>query len=131
MDKSKKNFWVIWSLVSIISFLLFLLGTKYLLGIQITVQNTIAYIIVSFIYGTVSSSLYLLKLKIVCVTFLTGLLVGFFQMFRMFFNDIGGWGDLAGLMSLFTWMAVGLCVGVVSQLGWYVYKKISLHRKAQ
>ncbi|MDF2631612.1 MAG: hypothetical protein K0Q85_208 [Caproiciproducens sp.] len=131
MGKSKRNFWIIWLIVTTISFLLFFLGIKFILGSQITVQNTMAYIIVSLVFGAVSSCLYLLKLKIACVALIAGILVGFFEMYRMFFNDLNGWGDLVGLMSLFTWMVIGLCAGAVGQFGYFLYKKISLHKKEQ
>ena len=116
-------------MVSILSFLFFLLGIKFILESQITIQNVIAYIIVSLIFGAVSSSLYLLKLKIACIALIAGLIVGFCEMYRMFFNDLNGWGDLVGLMSLFTWMVIGLCSGVIGQFGYFIYKKISLHKE--
>ena len=125
MKKSKRNFWIIWLMVTVISFSLLLLGVKLILGNQITAQNIIAYIIVSLMFGAVSSTLYLLNLNISCIALISALLIGFFEMYRVFFNDINGWGDLVGLISLFTWMAIGLFAGAVGQFGWYLYKKIS------
>ncbi len=131
MEKSKRNFWIIWFMVTIISFLFFFLGIKFILESQITVQNVIAYIIVSFIFGAISSCLYLLKLKIACATLIAGIFVGFFEMYRMFFNDLNGWGDLVGLMSLFTWMVIGLCAGTIGQFGYFLYKKFRTNKKTE
>ncbi len=131
MKKLKRNFWMILLMVTVISFLLLFLGIKLILGSPLTVQNIIAYIIVSLIFGAASSALYLLQLNIACVALISGLLIGFFEMYYVFFNDLNGWGDLVGLISLFTWMAIGLCAGAVGQFGWYLYKKISSHRQKQ
>ncbi len=131
MEKLKRNFWIIWIMVTIISFLFFFLGIKFILESQITVQNVIAYIIVSLLFGAISSCLYLLKLKIACAALIVGIIVGFFEMYRMFFNDLNGWGDLVGLMSLFTWMAIGLCAGTIGQFGYFLYKKLRTNKKAQ
>jgi len=131
MEKSKRNFWIIWFMVTTISFLFFFLGIKFILGSQITVQNVMAYIVVSFIFGAISSCLYLLKLKIACATLIERIIVGFFEMYRMFFNDLNGWGDLVGLMSLFTWMVIGLCAGTIGQFGYFLYKKFRTNKKTE
>jgi len=131
MKKSKRNFWIIWFLVTVLSFSLLFLGIRFILGNQITMQNVIAYLVVSLIFGATTSTLYLLQLKIACIALLAGLLVGFFDMYRIFLTDLDGWGDLVGLISLFTWMAIGLCIGAVGQFGLFVYKKISTHRNKQ
>lgn len=131
MKSLKRNFWIIWFTVTVLSFLLLFLGIKFILGSQMTAQNMIAYTLVSLIFGMATSTLYLLQLKIACVVSIAGLLIGFFEMYRAFLSDMNGWGDLAGLISLFTWMAIGLCAGAVSQLGWYLYKKVRSHKNKQ
>jgi hypothetical protein len=131
MRKNNRNFWIIWFTVSAISFLLFFLGFKLVLASQISAWNITAYILVSLILGTVSSSLYLFNLRIPCFSLLAGLLVGFFEMYRVFFYDINGWGNLVGLMSLFTWSAIGLFGGAAGQFIWFVCHKIETHRKEQ
>lgn len=131
MKKLKINFWIIWFLVTTMSFGLLFLGIRFILGNQITLQNMIAYLVVSLIFGAATSTLYLLQLKVACVALLSGLLIGFFDMYRIFLTDLDGWGDLVGLISLFTWMAIGLFIGAVGQLGVFLCKKISSRRNKQ
>jgi len=125
MKKANTNFWIIMCIVMISSFILLLAGVKLLLGNPITAQNLIAYLILSFIFSVVSSTLYLLKRKIAFVLFIAGLVIGFFEMSRMFLSDLSGWGDLVGLMSLFTWAAIGLGSGAAAELCRFIYKKIN------
>nr|WP_319488244.1 hypothetical protein [uncultured Caproiciproducens sp.] len=129
MIKTKKNFWIIFFLVAILSFALLFTGVKYLLGNPITLQNIFAYSILSLIFGAVSSTLYLLELKIMCAVFALGLIIGYFDMFLTFLNGRSGWEDLVGLLSLFTWMTIGLFLGTVLQLGWYFYYRIKFGKK--
>lgn len=129
MKKNKKNFWFIFFTVAILSFTLLYLGIKYLLGNPVNLQNIAAYVILSLIFGAVSSVLYLLQLKIMCFVFVLGLFVGYLDMFRTFLGSRSGWEDLAGLLSLFTWMAIGLCAGTVLQFLSYCYHKIRYRGK--
>jgi hypothetical protein len=128
MKGTKRNFWIIWLVVMALSFVLLYAGVAILLGNPITVQNCMAFLILSFIFGVVSSTLYLLKQKTSCVLFVVGLIIGFFDMGRIFLSDMGGWGDLAGLMSLLTWVTIGLICGAAVALSRYVYKIISSHK---
>ena len=125
MEKEKRNFWIIWSIVTAVSFVLLFAGVKLLLGNPISPQNILAFLILSIIFGVISSTLYLLKRKAACILFIAGLAVGFFEMNRIFLGDMGGWGDLVGLISLLTWAGIGLGSGVVFELSRYIYKKIN------
>ena len=58
-------FWVIWIAVTAVSFSLFFFEVGYVLGSSITLQNMIAYLVLSLVFGVVSSTLYLLNLRIV------------------------------------------------------------------
>lgn len=129
MKKNKKNFWFIFFTVAILSFTLLYLGIKYLLGNPVTLQNIAAYVILSLIFGAVSSALYLLQLKIMCSVFALGIFVGYLVMFRTFLGSRSGWEDLTGLLSLFTWMAIGLCAGTALQFLSYFYHKIRYRGK--
>jgi hypothetical protein len=128
MEKPGKNFWAVWAVVSVASFVLFLAGIMLLLGNPISPQNFTAILILSFLFGLLASALYLLKRKIAFYLFLTGLTVGFFEMSRLFLSNSGGWGDLAGIASLFTWVAIGLASGGTAELCRFFYKKISGRR---
>jgi hypothetical protein len=125
MERPGKNFWIVWAVVSVASFVLFLSGITLLLGNPIVPQNFTAILIVSFLFGMLASTLYLLKRKIVFFLFLVGLTVGFFEMSRLFLINTDGWGDLTGTASLFTWAAIGLASGGVAELCRFLYKKIS------
>lgn len=125
MEKPRKHFWTIWAVVSIASFVLFLVGIGLLLRNPIVPQNFTATLIVSFLFGMVAAGLSLLKRKIALYLFLVGLAIGFFEMIRLFFIDAGGWGDLAGLASLFTWVVIGLAGAGIVELCIFLYRKIS------
>lgn len=128
MTHERRNFWILWSGVSIASFLAFFIGVKYILNSAVITQNVVAYLVVSFIFGAVCSTLYLLRLKIAASSFLAGVAVGFFEMFRAFFSDLSGWEDLAGLMSLFLWMGAGLTVGALAEIIRYFFFKASVKK---
>lgn len=125
MERPGKNFWAVWAVVSAASFVLFLAGIRLLLGNPVVPQNFTAILIVSFLFGMLASALYLLKRKTAFYLFLAGLTVGFFEMSRLFLINSGGWGDLAGIASLFTWVAIGLAGGGAAELFRLLYKKIS------
>ena len=129
MGGKKRNFWIIWISTTVISFLLLFVGIKFVLNSTVLARNIIAYLIVALVFGAISSSLYLLRFKIVNILFLFGLAVGFFEMYRAFWSNLSGWEDLAGFLSLFLWMGIGLSVGVLAQLARYVYVKFRYHDK--
>lgn len=129
MNKKHKNVWVIFFSVSVLSFVLLFFGVKYLLGNPVTAQNIAAYMILSLVFGAISSTLYLMQLKIMSSVFALGLMIGYFDMFRAFLGGRSGWEDLVGLLSLFTWMAIGLCAGTVLQAIWYFYHKFQSRKK--
>jgi hypothetical protein len=67
--------------------------------------------------------LYYFKLNIAVVLFSLGIVIGSIEMYRNFFNDMNGWGDLAGLMSFLAWIIIGLSSGLVVQLIAHLYNK--------
>ena len=122
LDKNKYLF--VGVSITIISFILFFIGVKVVLGNQVTIKNIIAYMVFSLLVGALASSLIFFKLKIGFVAFVTGLVIGFFQMYRAFLNGMSGWGDLVGVMLLGVWVIIGLVIGMLIQLGFYLYKKV-------
>ena len=110
--------------ITIISFIIFFIGVKVVLGNQVTIKNLIAYMVFSLLVGALASSLIFFKLKIGFVAFVTGLVIGFFQMYRAFLNGLSGWGDLVGVMLLGVWVIIGLVIGMLIQLGFYLYKRV-------
>ncbi|MEG0774274.1 hypothetical protein [Clostridium sp.] len=120
----RKQCWLVGLTVAIASFIMFFIGVKVVLGNEITFKNITAYIIFSSLVGIVASILTFFTLKIASITFILGLIIGFFQMYISFLKDMSGWGDLVGVMSLVVWIIIGLAAGLLIQLGIYLYKKI-------
>jgi len=89
----------------------------------ISTQNYIAYVVFSLIVGIVAAALIYFRLKIAFLSFTAGLILGFFLMFNAFLYNTTGWGDLIGIMNLMMWTILGLVVGLLIQLGYYLYKK--------
>jgi hypothetical protein len=119
----RKQYWIIGLTVAIASFITFFLGVKVVLGNEVTLKNITAFIIFSTLVGIVASILTFFTLKIAVITFIIGLIVGFFQMYISFLKDMSGWGDLVGVMSLVVWIIIGLAIGLLVQLGIYLYNK--------
>ena len=125
MLKSDKNkYLVVGAGVTIITFIMFFLGVKVILGNQVIIKNIIAYMVFSLLVGAVASFLIFFKLKMAFLAFITGLVIGFFQMYRAFLNGLSGWGDLVGVMLLGVWVIIGLVIGMLIQLGFYLYKRV-------
>ncbi|MDF3001792.1 MAG: hypothetical protein K0Q48_1911 [Bacillota bacterium] len=116
------------SLVSVVSFILLYAGVRFLLDDQISFNNILAYAGFSLLIGVIASMLYLFRPKISLSIFLAGLLAGFVSMYRAFLADQSGWGDLAGLISLFFFVLLGLITGLIVQLAYYLYKKFAQER---
>jgi hypothetical protein len=119
----RKQSWLVGLTVAIASFITFFIGVKLVLGNEITLRNITAYIIFSILVGIIASILTFFTLKIAAITFILGLIVGFFQMYISFLKDMSGWGDLVGVMSLVVWIIIGLAVGLLIQLGIYLKNK--------
>lgn len=121
-DRNRKLF-INLMLVALFSFVLIFIGVKFVLDNPVTTQNILGYIAFSMILGLVSTALSLMKPKIAYVIFNLGILVGYIAMYAAFMSDLSGWEDLSGLLSLFIWILIGLGVGLLVQLGFYLYKK--------
>lgn len=111
--------------VAPLSFILLFLGMYYLFRSRITFDNILFLFLISNILGIISSSLYILKLKIMLALYLLGLSFGFFQMFRTFIFARTGWEDLTGIIYLISFAAVGLFLGSVIQLFQHIFEAIS------
>jgi len=127
-EYNKRYFIIVGLMVVIISFVLLLVGFEFVLSNQILIQNIISFIILSIIFGGLSSALYFFKLKVAFLSFLVGMAIGFIDMYRIFVNGMNGWGDLVGIMSLFTWSVIGLITGLVAQFISYLYNKVKARK---
>lgn len=121
----KKFYWLIGIGVATLSLIALLIGVGVVLGNEIDFNNLMAYIGFSLLVGfIVYLSLYF-NFTIVQLFFGIGLLIGFIEMYRIFLDEMSGWGDLIGLLSLFTITLLGLGIGIISQFGLYLYRKFT------
>ncbi|MDF2820448.1 MAG: hypothetical protein K0R15_889 [Clostridiales bacterium] len=120
---NKKRFLLIGFLVAVITFVLLLVGIKYVLNNNLTNENIIAFLVLAIIFGVLSSGLYYYKMWVAFTIFIIGITIGYFEMYRMFINGMGGWGDLTGLMSLFVWATAGFVTGLIIEFLVYLYIK--------
>jgi hypothetical protein len=119
----RKNFWIIGLCAAILSFILFAVGMNVYSEMPLSVQNYMAYMVFSLIVGVVAAALIYFRLKIAFFTFSIGLVLGFILMFNAFVYNSTGWGDLIGIINLMMWTILGLVVGLLIQLGIYLYKR--------
>jgi len=123
LNLDKKKYWIVGLSVAIISFIMLFLGVKGVLAQEVNTQNILVYIGFSVLIGIVTSLLVFFRFKVIFVTFMVGLVVGFFEMYRAFIDGLSGWGDLVGILSLFIWVISGLVTGILAQTGYYLYKR--------
>ena len=120
MKQNDKRYLLFGFIIAAITFILIFVGVKFVLSNPINLNVIIAYIVLSLIFGGISSALYYFKLKAVYKIFCIGIAVGFFDMYRIFIDGVDGWGDLAGLLSLFAWVLLGFVAGLTVQLIIYI-----------
>lgn len=127
MSKSdKKNYLKAGFIVAFLSFILLFVGIKFILGNDIVTKNIIAFASFSILAGITTSLLRSFEFKIIYTSFIIGLTVGFLLMYRAFLQDIPGWKDLIGLISMFAFTIISLVIGTLAQLGYHLFKKYKL-----
>ncbi len=114
--------------LTILTMIFFHIGIREILGHEVGIRNIAVYLIFSLVIGLLASAFMFYRLRIVLVLFVSGWAIGFFEMYRAFINGMSGWGDLVGIMSLFTWCILGLGLGLIIQIGYYIYKKLKEKR---
>ncbi|MBR0596669.1 hypothetical protein [Sinanaerobacter chloroacetimidivorans] len=123
MKQTNRNMLIYFVAVTLLDFALIFIGVRFVLNNPISYQNILSFSILSLILGSVSTALFYLKWKAACIIFNLGLAAGFFEMYRMFIKDLDGWGDLTGLISLFSATVLGLGIGLLVQFVIYFYNK--------
>ena len=114
--------------ITILSFVLLFVADKWILGDSLSFQNILAFSILSMIFGELSGLLIGANSKAAFTLYLVGLLIGFMDMYRLFWSGMGGWGNLMWLITLLSWTALGLGCGFMIQFCLYVYNRISHKR---
>lgn len=110
-------------IVAAISFILMYTGISLVSNTELTTQNIAYYVLFSLILGGISAVFHFYKLKYALILFMAGIAIGYFEMFRRFMNNSDGWGDLAGILSLFMLITAGLFAGIIVQTVHHFYKK--------
>lgn len=123
INLERKHYWIIGISIAAFSFIMFFIGIKVVLGNEINFNNIVALLGFSLLMGIITLLLLYFKLKISFLSFIAGLVFGFIVMYLNFLNNLSGWGDLIGILSLFTWTIIGLGLGLLMQLGYFLYKK--------
>lgn len=109
--------------LAVLSFILLVVGVGILLGASLHLQNLAVYFVFSLLAGFIYLLLSGYQLTIVLFLFMTGLLVGFIEMYRAFWQGLEGWGEIIGILALLIWPTIGIVLGVLIQIGVYLYKK--------
>jgi hypothetical protein len=135
MDKNRgfqtnrnRNVLINFFVVAGISFISVFFGLKVISGSLLSVQNTMLLLGFCIILGLVSSLFDKLNLRTAYCFFTTGLLIGLVEMLNTFHKDLNGWEDLSALASLFIWIVIGLCSGLLLQFILYLYGKFRRKR---
>lgn len=119
----KKKHWTVGLIVTVVTFILFFVGVKFVLVSNVDLKNIVFYFAFSVVLGLISGALVFWKFKIASWGLFMGLGIGFFEMYRAFFNRMSGWGDLVGIFSLFAFIIMGLGAGIIGQFVYFIYKK--------
>lgn len=110
-------------IVAAISFVLMYTGIRFINNTELTTQNIVYYVLFSLVLGGISTIFHFYKLKYALRFFITGIAIGYFELFRSLMADLNGWGDLAGILSLFMLIIIGLIAGIIVQVAHFFYKK--------
>lgn len=123
MDRREKSRLITIALMTaIISFALLIGGIVGVLSSPIKASMIFGFFIVALAFGSIAALFLVFKPNTGFYVYIAGIVIGFTQMFWTFYNDMGGWGDLIGLISLFFWVAAGLVSGALIQLVTHFYK---------
>ncbi|OEH86540.1 hypothetical protein BHU72_13100 [Desulfuribacillus stibiiarsenatis] len=109
--------------IALLAFLSLFIGVKVILGNQLEIINLVAFSGFALIMGIITMLLFLFAYSIALSLFIGGLIIGNYVMFQSFVDGMTGWGDLVGIISLFTWVIIGLVAGIVAQLVYSWYRK--------
>lgn len=107
--------WKIGFFTALSSFVLLILGIRTILGTELVFKNYLTFGVFSLTVGILASSLLFYKMKIAFRIFMAALVLGFAEFFRSFLMDKNGFGDLIGVLMLFSITTFGFGLGVIVQ----------------
>ena len=97
------------------TFVLLVVGLRNVLGVDIEILTFVAFAVFGLIVGIACASMLFYKLRIAFPIFCVALIIAFFDMFRNYIQDIGGQGDLLGILSLLIISSFGLGISLIVQ----------------
>lgn len=125
----KKHKWLITGcVIALISFVLILIGMLILNPGAVNAQNIVGYLVFSLILGVIAAVLQRLMFDVALLFFIGGIGIGFFQMFISFRDKSSGWGDLAGIAYLITYIVLGFLAGIIAQTYIWLVNKIKKNK---
>ncbi len=110
--------------ISILSFFSMFASVRFILLNAVSVNNFISYIIISLVLGMIGGIFYYFRFYLAFTIFILGTVIGFLQMYMTFLEGLDGWGDLAGFLTLLTWIIFGFILGIGSQFFLFLFKKM-------
>lgn len=107
--------WKLGFFTALTSFVLLILGTRTILGNQLEIKNYLTFAVFGLTVGMLATLLRFYKMKAGFWIFMASLVIGFAEMFRSFIMDKNGWGDAAGILSLFIITSFGFGITLIGQ----------------
>ncbi|WP_313890844.1 hypothetical protein [Psychrobacillus sp.] len=117
-----KSYGKVGGAITFLSLFLLILGVRYVLGQDLVIMNFIAFAAFSVVAGAFSAALLFYNLRIGFYLFAAGLAIGFIELFRSFIVGKDGFGDLAGILSLFIATSFGLFAALLVEGIRYILK---------
>lgn len=105
------------------TFILLYTGIHFFLGVEIVLNNYLAYLAFSTLLGLVTFILASFKSKIGLIVFTTTYLIAFISMFYTFSQSLDGWQDLIGLLQMMLVLGLGLLFSILLQILTYFKNK--------
>jgi hypothetical protein len=129
MDKTRfRKACITGLIIFFVDYTLLYAGIGVVLQRTLTGRTMLGHFLFSLLLGAVSAILLYFRLFMAFSFYAGGMIIGYFEMFRSFIGGMAGWGDLIGIISLMVWIALGLGVGLLAELGYFVYKRLKRSR---
>ena len=115
MHFMENHFGKVGAIAGLSTFVLLVVGLRNVLGVDIEILTFVAFAVFGLIVGISCASMLFYKLRIAFPIFCVALIIAFFDMFRNYIQDIGGQGDLLGILSLLIISSFGLGISLIVQ----------------
>ena len=119
-----KRLWKIGFFTGLTSFVLMIFGTRTILGTELVFKNYLAFGVFSLTVGIIAAVMLFYNMKIAFRIFMVALVLAFAEFFRSFLMNTDGFGDLAGILSLFMISSFGFGIAVIVQFIVMIFQKM-------